>query len=158
MHKISPFLWFNDKAEEAAQLYVSVFGDARITDTRRWGPGSAYVEGSVMSVAFEIDGREYQAFNGGPGPTFTEATSFFVSVDTQEEVDAIWEQLTANGGEPGPCGWLKDPFGLSWQIVPTALGELLSDPDAARSSRALQAMMKMGKLDIAQLKAAADGD
>jgi predicted 3-demethylubiquinone-9 3-methyltransferase (glyoxalase superfamily) len=157
MHKISPFLWFDDQAEQAANLYVSLFGDAKITGTRHWGPGSSYPEGSVMSVGFQIDGRDYQAFNGGPGQKFTPATSFMVTVDTQEEVDALWDGLTANGGEPGPCGWLTDPFGFSWQIVPAELETLLSDPDAGRASRALQAMLKMSKLDVAALKAAADG-
>jgi predicted 3-demethylubiquinone-9 3-methyltransferase (glyoxalase superfamily) len=157
MTTITPFLWFDAQAEEAANLYVSLFGDGRIRDVRRWGPGSPYPEGSAMSVEFEINGRIYQAFNGGPGQHFTEAISLFVTVDTQDEVDRLWDALTANGGEPSRCGWLKDPYGLSWQIVPSALGELLADPDPARSSRAMQAMLGMSKLDIAALRAAADG-
>ncbi|MCU1550991.1 MAG: hypothetical protein JWR36_1551 [Glaciihabitans sp.] len=157
MHRISPFLWFDNQAEEAANLYVSVFKDGRVVSTERWGAGGPYPEGSVMSVSFEIDGRAYQAFNGGPGQHFTEALSFYVDVDTQEEVDSIWEQLTANGGEPGRCGWLKDPYGLSWQIVPSGLRELLGDPDPGRASRSMQSMLTMSKLDIAVLRAAADG-
>jgi predicted 3-demethylubiquinone-9 3-methyltransferase (glyoxalase superfamily) len=157
VQKINPFLWFNGQAEQAAKLYVSTFENARVTDTRRWGPGGPYPEGSVLSVSIELDGREYELFNGGPEFTFTEAVSLVVSVETQEEVDRLWDALTRDGGEPGQCGWLKDRFGLSWQIVPTALGEVLSDPDPERASRALQAMMAMGKLDIAELRAAADG-
>jgi predicted 3-demethylubiquinone-9 3-methyltransferase (glyoxalase superfamily) len=157
MHKIQPFYWFDDKAEEAANLYVSLFGGARIVDTRRWGPGTPFPEGSVLSVEFEIDGRSYIAFNGGPTFQLTEAASLSVTVDTQEELDALWDGLLANGGEPSQCGWLKDPYGLSWQIVPAILEELMRDPDPGRSSRATQAMLQMSKLDIAALKAAADG-
>jgi predicted 3-demethylubiquinone-9 3-methyltransferase (glyoxalase superfamily) len=156
VHKLTPFLWFDDGAEEAANLYVSIF-NGRIVDERRWGPGGPAPAGSLMSVSFEIDGREYQAFNGGPGHTFTDAISLVANVDTQEELDAAWSKLLEGGGEPVACGWLKDKFGVSWQIVPSVLGELLTDPDPERSSRALKAMLSMVKLDIAELKAAADG-
>jgi len=157
MYKICPFMWFDDKAEEAANLYVSLFEGAKIVTVNYWGTGTPYEEGSVMSVGFEIDGQPYQAFNGGPAFGFTESLSFFVNVDTQEEVDALWEGLTANGGEPGQSGWLKDPFGVSWQIIPTAIGDLLVDPDVERSGRAMHAMLDMGKIDIAAIRAAADG-
>jgi predicted 3-demethylubiquinone-9 3-methyltransferase (glyoxalase superfamily) len=156
MHKISPFLWFDDDAEDAANLYVSIFG-GKIIDEHRWGPGGPAPEGSLMSVIFEIDGREYQAFNGGPGHPFSDAASLAVSVETQEELDDAWDRLIEGGGQPVACGWLTDRFGLSWQIVPAVLGELLSDPDSGRSSRALEAMLSMVKLDIAALRAAADG-
>jgi predicted 3-demethylubiquinone-9 3-methyltransferase (glyoxalase superfamily) len=156
VHKITPFLWFDEGAEEAANLYVSVF-NGRIVEERRWGAGGPAPEGSLMSVAFEIDGREYEAFNGGPGHPFSDSFSLVANVDTQEELDAAWSKLLEGGGEPVACGWLTDRFGVSWQIVPTVLGELLSDPDPGRSTRAMQAMLGMVKLDIAELKAAADG-
>ena len=157
MSKISPFLWYGGDAEDAANLYVSIFG-GKILDVRRWGPGGPAPEGSVMVVTFEIDGRDYQAFNGGPDFSFNEAFSMWVNVETQDELDSIWFRLTEGGGEGVACGWLKDRFGLRWQIVPTVLGELMSDPDPGRASRATQAMLGMVKLDIAALKAAADGD
>jgi predicted 3-demethylubiquinone-9 3-methyltransferase (glyoxalase superfamily) len=156
MHKITPFLWFEDAAEEAANLYVAIFG-GKILDERRWGEGGPVAAGTLMSVVFELDGREYQAFNGGPGHPFTEAISLFVTVSTQEELDAVWDQLLDGGGKPVACGWLVDRFGVSWQIVPDILGELLADPDPARASRATQAMLGMVKLDFADLRAAADG-
>jgi predicted 3-demethylubiquinone-9 3-methyltransferase (glyoxalase superfamily) len=156
MPSLSTFLWFEDRADEAAELYVSVFG-GRIVDTRRWGPGGPAPEGSLMSVSFELDGHRYEAFNGGPGHPFSDSFSIYVNVETQEELDRIWDVLTASGGKGVACGWLKDRFGLSWQIVPAALGELLTDPDPGRSSRALQAMLSMVKLDIAELEAAANG-
>jgi predicted 3-demethylubiquinone-9 3-methyltransferase (glyoxalase superfamily) len=156
MHKIHPFLWFESGAEDAAKLYVSVF-DGKILNEHRWGPGGPVPEGTLMSVQFEIDGREYEAFNGGPHEAFNDSISLWASVDTQEEIDRIWEALTANGGEGIACGWLRDPFGVRWQIIPPVLGELMSDPDPERAGRATQAMMKMVKLDIAALRAAADG-
>lgn len=156
MHKITPFLWFEDGAEEAANLYVSVFGGT-ILDERRWGPGGPSPEGSLLSVTFEIDGREYQAFNGGPHDAFNDSVSLFVTVDTQEELDAAWASLLEGGGEAVACGWLHDRWGLRWQIVPKILGELMSDPDRDRAGRATQAMLTMVKLDIAALRAAADG-
>jgi predicted 3-demethylubiquinone-9 3-methyltransferase (glyoxalase superfamily) len=156
VHKITPFLWFDDGAEEAANLYVEVFG-GKILGEQRWGAGAPAPEGSVMVVTFQIDGRDYQAFNGGPGHPFSDAMSLSVMVDTQEELDAAWNRLLEDGGTPVACGWLADKFGVSWQIVPTVLPELLADPDPARAGRAMKAMLGMVKLDIAELKAAADG-
>jgi predicted 3-demethylubiquinone-9 3-methyltransferase (glyoxalase superfamily) len=128
MQKITPFLWFDNNAEEAAKFYVSIFENSKITDTRRYGDAGPGPKGSVMTVTFELEGQEFMALNGGPHFKFTEATSFFVKCKTQEEVDELWEKLSA-GGEKSRCGWLKDKFGLSWQIVPEALGELLAHPD-----------------------------
>jgi len=154
MSSISPFLWFDSQAEEAAEFYVSLFPDSRITNVARYPEGGPALAGSAMSVSFVLDGLEIQALNAGPMFPFTEAISFFVSVETQEEVDRYWNALTENGGEAGQCGWLKDRWGLSWQIVPSALGRLLSDPDAERSARVMQAMLGMRKLVIAELEAA----
>jgi predicted 3-demethylubiquinone-9 3-methyltransferase (glyoxalase superfamily) len=154
MLKISPFLWFDDQAEDAANLYVSVFPNSRIVDVARYGeagPGSA---GAVMTVQFELDGLPVTALNGGPVFRLTEAFSFSVTCDDQAEVDRYWTALL-DGGQESQCGWLKDRFGLSWQIVPTALPRLLADPDRARAGRAMQAMLGMRKLDIAALEAAA---
>ncbi|MCU1576693.1 MAG: hypothetical protein JWP70_1397 [Leifsonia sp.] len=156
MQKISPFLWFDDQAEDAANYYVSIFKNSRIVNVSRYGEGAPAPAGTAMSVTFELDGLEFQALNAGPVFTFTEAISFFVNADSQEEIDDLWEKLTSGGGEPGQCGWLKDKYGLSWQIVPPVLGDLLSDKDPARAGRAMQAMLGMTKLDIAALKAAAD--
>jgi predicted 3-demethylubiquinone-9 3-methyltransferase (glyoxalase superfamily) len=156
--RVHPFLWFDDQAAEAADLYVSLIPNSRVLDTRTYPDGAPGVApGTVMSVSFELDGLPVEALNAGPQFRFTEAFSFFVSVSTQEEVDALWDGLVAGGGEPSRCGWLKDRFGLSWQIVPTALGELLQDPDPGRAQRAMQAMLGMQKIDIAALQAAADG-
>ena len=151
---ITPFLWFNHEAEDAANFYVSIFPNSKIVKVARYrkaGPGPT---GSVMTVDFELQGMQYVALNGGPHIQFTEAVSFFVNCQTQAEVDTYWEKLSAGGTEV-QCGWLKDKFGLSWQIVPTALHELLSDPDPEKSSRAVQAMMTMKKLDIQALRQAA---
>jgi predicted 3-demethylubiquinone-9 3-methyltransferase (glyoxalase superfamily) len=156
MQKISPFLWFDDQAEEAANFYVSVFKNSAILDVSRYGEGAPRPAGSAMSVSFVLDGLELQALNGGPQYSFTEAISLFVTAQTQDEIDGLWEKLTSGGGEPGQCGWLKDRYGLSWQIVPPALGQLLGDPDAAKAGRVLQAMLGMSKIDIAQLQAARD--
>jgi predicted 3-demethylubiquinone-9 3-methyltransferase (glyoxalase superfamily) len=156
MPKVSPFLWFNGAAEEAANLYVRVF-DGTILEVRRWGPGAPVPEGTVMTVAFEIDGQRFQAFDGGEGPHFTDAVSLWANADTQEEIDRIWDALTADSGAGVACGWLKDKFGVSWQVVPGILGELLGDPNQEKSGRVMQAMLKMVKLDIAELKAAAEG-
>jgi predicted 3-demethylubiquinone-9 3-methyltransferase (glyoxalase superfamily) len=153
---ITPFLWFDDQAEEAAALYISIFNGS-ITSENRWGPGAPFPEGSIMSVTFELAGGSYEAFNGGPDHPFTDAFSISATVDTQEEVDEAWDRLLEGGGRPVACGWLCDRFGLSWQIVPKALGELLSDPDPERAARAMRAMMQMVKLDVAALRAAADG-
>jgi len=156
MHVITPFLWFDDKAEEAAELYVSLFPGSTITHVARWGEGGPTAAGAVMSVSVVLDGLALQLFNGGPGHPFTDAISFFVQADTQPEIDRLWGALT-DGGAEVQCGWLTDRFGLSWQVVPSVLLELLSDPDAARAGRAMQAMLGMRKLDIAALRAAADG-
>lgn len=150
--KITPFLWFNDNAEEAATFYVSVFPNSKLTDVARMGEG-----GPALTVAFTLDGEDFVGLNGGPVHAFTEAVSFVIDCQTQAEVDRYWETLTADGGQPGDCGWLKDRFGLSWQVVPRRLPELLTDPDPARAQRAMQAMMQMHKIDIAALEAAANG-
>ena len=156
MQKISPFLWFDDKAEEAAEFYVSVFGgDSKILNVARYGEAGPGAPGTAMTVSFRLEGQEFTALNGGPQYTFTEAISFFVSCHTQDEVDELWAALS-KGGEEGPCGWLKDPYGLSWQIIPTALPELLSDPDPEKSQRVMKAMLEMKKIDIAGLQRAAE--
>lgn len=156
MQKISPFLWFDNQAEEAANFYVSIFKNSEIRSVSRYGEGAPRPAGSAMSVSFVLDGLELQALNGGPEFPFTEAISLFVSAETQDEIDDLWEKLTS-GGEEGQCGWLKDKYGLSWQIVPPILGELLGGPDPEKSSRALQAMLKMNRIDVAGLRAAYDG-
>jgi predicted 3-demethylubiquinone-9 3-methyltransferase (glyoxalase superfamily) len=156
VHKITPFLWFRDGADDAANLYVSIF-NGRIVDERRWGEGGPAPRGSLLSVTFEIDGRAFIAFNGGPDHPFTDAFSISVTVDTQEELDAAWDRLVADGGTGVACGWLRDRFGLSWQIVPRELEELMKSPDTGVSERATRAMLGMVKLDIAALKAAAEG-
>jgi predicted 3-demethylubiquinone-9 3-methyltransferase (glyoxalase superfamily) len=153
MPKISPFLWFDSQAEEAAKFYVSVFPGSKILSTSRYGDAGPGPKGSVMTVAFELDGKEFIALNGGPQFKFTEAISFSVDCKNQEEVDRYWHKLS-EGGEEGPCGWLKDRYGLSWQINPTILGQMLSDTDPAKSNRVMEAMMKMKKIDIAGLKRA----
>jgi predicted 3-demethylubiquinone-9 3-methyltransferase (glyoxalase superfamily) len=153
MQKISPFLWFDTQAEEAANYYVSIFKNSRILDVSRYTEGAPYPAGTVMGVTFVLDGVEFQALNGGPEFSFTEAISFFVKAETQEEIDDLWDKLTADG-EPGPCGWLKDKYGLSWQIVPPLLGELLGDPDAEKAGAVMRAMMEMGKIDIEGLRGA----
>jgi predicted 3-demethylubiquinone-9 3-methyltransferase (glyoxalase superfamily) len=147
MKKITPFLWFEDQAEEAANYYVSIFKNSRVLNI---SPGP---NGKAFTVVFELDGQEFTALNGGPEFKFTEAISFFVNCKTQAEVDELWEKLTA-GGEEIQCGWLKDRYGLSWQIVPTALGEFLGDPDPVKSQRVMQAMLKMKKIEIAGLRRA----
>jgi predicted 3-demethylubiquinone-9 3-methyltransferase (glyoxalase superfamily) len=151
--KIAPFLWFDDRAEEAMNFYVSIFKRSRVLNISRYGEAGPGPQGSVMTATFELDGQEFMALNGGPEFKFTEAISFFVNCETQEEVDELWEKLSA-GGEKGPCGWLKDKYGVSWQIVPTALGEMLSDPDPEKSKRVTQAMLQMKKLDINALRRA----
>ena len=153
MQKITPFLWFNDQAEEAMNFYTSIFKNSKIGSVSRYGEGGPGPQGSVMTATFELDGQEFMALNGGPLFTFTEAISFFVNCETQAEVDELWEKLT-EGGEEAQCGWLKDKYGLSWQIVPSALGELLSDPDAEKAGRVMNAMLQMKKIDIAGLRAA----
>ena len=157
MQKIIPFLWFDDQAEEAANFYVSIFRNSWILSVSRYGDGGPGPAGTAMLVTFVLDGLEFQALNGGPEFAFTEAISLFVSAVGQEEVDHFWDKLTSDGGAPGQCGWLKDKYGLSWQIVPPVLGELLGDPDADKSSRVMQAMLGMSKIDIAALQEAHDG-
>ena len=158
MQKITPFLWFDNNAEEAMDFYTSVFKNSRITNVARYGEAGPRPAGTVMTVAFELDGQEFAALNGGPEYTFNEAVSFLIDCADQAEVDYYWARLTEGGGQPGPCGWLKDRYGLSWQVVPTELERLLNDPDQGRAQRAMAAMLKMGKLDVAALRAAADGD
>ncbi len=154
MQKITPCLWFDTEGEEAAKFYTSVFPNSRIVDVTRYGAGGPQPEGTVMTVNFELDGQSFVALNGGPEFTFDEAISFQVSCETQEEVDAFWSKLS-EGGEEGPCGWLKDKFGLSWQVVPTALPKLLGDPDREKSQRVMDAMLSMKKIEIADLERAA---
>jgi predicted 3-demethylubiquinone-9 3-methyltransferase (glyoxalase superfamily) len=153
MQTISPFLWFDNQAEEAANFYVSIFKNSRVVSVSHYTEGAPYPAGTVMGVTFVLDGVEFQALNGGPQFSFTEAISFFVKAKTQDEIDDLWEKLT-DGGEPGPCGWLKDKYGLSWQIVPPLLGELLADPDADKAGAVMRAMMEMGKIDIEGLRGA----
>ncbi len=155
MSKIIPFLTFNDQAEEAANLYVSLFKNSKILSIDRFGEGAPMPAGTVMTVSFLLDGREYTALNGGPHFAFTDGFSFLVNCETQVEVDELWEKLSV-GGEKGQCGWLKDKFGVSWQIIPTALGQLLQDPDPRKAQNVLQAMLKMTKIDIAALRRASD--
>jgi predicted 3-demethylubiquinone-9 3-methyltransferase (glyoxalase superfamily) len=154
MNEITPCLWFDTEGEDAAKLYTSVFPNSKILDVSRYGAAGPRPEGTVMTVSFELEGQKFLALNGGPQYTFSEAISFQVSCKDQDEVDAFWSKLS-EGGEEGPCGWLKDRFGLSWQIVPTRLTELLSDPDREKSQRVMEAMLKMNKIDIAALEAAA---
>jgi len=153
MQKITPFFWFDNQAEEAARFYCSLFKDSRINSVTRYGPGAPMPEGTVMSVTFTLAGQEFMALNGGPQFKFTEAISMFVNCETQEEVDKLWARLTA-GGEEIQCGWLKDKYGLSWQIVPAGLGECLNGRDAEGSQRAMTAMLKMKKLDILTIRRA----
>jgi predicted 3-demethylubiquinone-9 3-methyltransferase (glyoxalase superfamily) len=156
MSRITTNLWFDTEALEAAEYYVAIFPGSRITDVSRYGDGAPRPAGTVLTAAFELDGRPYLALNGGPEFRFTEAISLVVNCADQDEVDHYWAALV-DGGEPGQCGWLKDRYGLSWQIVPDRMGEVMGDPDPARAGRAMQAMLGMQKLDIAALRAAAAG-
>ena len=156
MPKISPFLWFDTQAEEAANFYVRIFPKSKIVTIARYGEAGPGPEGSVMIVVFELDGKEFIALNGGPQFKFTEAISFSVDCKSQDEVDRFWNRLS-DGGEEGPCGWLKDKYGLSWQINPTVLGEMLNDPDPVKSKRVMEAMLEMKKIDIEGLKKAYHG-
>ena len=160
MQKITPCLWFDNQAEEAANFYTSIFKNSKTVNVTRYGEAGAEVsgrsKGTVMTVTFELEGQEFIALNGGPQFKLTEAISFSVDCKTQEEVDELWEKLS-EGGEDGPCGWLKDKFGLSWQINPTVLGEMLSDPNPAKSEQVMRAMLKMKKIDIASLQQAYEG-
>ena len=156
MQKITTFLWFNDKAEEAAKFYVSLFKNSKIDTVGRYGDAGPGPRGSVMTVNFTLDGQQFIALNGGPVFSFTPAISLLVNCETQEEVDRLWDKLL-EGGKPDRCGWLKDRYGLSWQIIPTALGKLMSDPDPQKSRRVMEAMLKMDKIDSRKLEEAYAG-
>ena len=154
--RITPNLWFDTQAEEAASFYVSVFENSRIVNVTRYTDAGPREAGMVMTVEYELDGQSFVAINGGPEFTFDEAISLQIDCETQDEVDYYWEKLS-EGGSEGPCGWLKDRYGLSWQVVPTGIEQVFSDPDPQRAERAMRAMLGMGKLDLAALRAAADG-
>jgi predicted 3-demethylubiquinone-9 3-methyltransferase (glyoxalase superfamily) len=160
MQKITPFLWFDDQAEEAANFYVSIFKNSKIGDITRYNEASAKAagrpKGTVMTIAFQLDGQEFAAINGGPHFKFTEAVSFVVNCETQQEVDTFWEKLS-EGGEESQCGWLKDKYGLSWQVVPTVLSRMLKDKDHEKSQRVMKAMLQMKKIEIAPLQQAYEG-
>ncbi len=156
MQKITPFLWFDTQAEEAAKFYTGIFKNSKVGHVSRYGEGSPGPAGTVMSVIFELEGQTFMALNGGPQFKFTEAISLFVSCETQAEIDELWAKLTDGGGEESQCGWLKDKFGLSWQIIPTTLGDMLGDPDPEKAKRAMNAMLQMRKIDIAALEQARD--
>ena len=158
MQKITPFLWFDDQAEEAAKFYTSLFDDSRIIEITHYTEGSPRPAGSVMTVHFQLHGQDFIALNGGPQFRFSEAVSMAVRCEDQAEVDRLWEKLAADGGEPQMCGWLKDRYGLSWQIVPTALHELMSDPDPEKARRVVQAMLQMQKIDVEGLRRAHAGE
>ena len=153
MQKITPFLWFNDKAEEAANFYVSLFKNSKVKEIRRYGDAGPGPKGSVMTITFQIEGQDFIALNGGPHFSFTPAISLFVNCETQEEVDQLWEKL-AEGGRKDRCGWLQDKYGLSWQIIPEALGKLMSDPDPKKAAGVMQAMLQMDKIDVKRLQEA----
>ena len=155
MQKITPFLWFDNQAEEAMNLYVSLFKNSKVLGVSRYGEGGPGPAGTVMTATFQLDGQEFMVLNGGPEFKFTEAISLFVNCETQEEVDELWEKLS-EGGEISQCGWLKDRYGLSWQIVPTALGQMLEDKDPQKSQNVMRAMLQMTKIDIAALRRAYD--
>ena len=156
MQKITPFLWFDDKAEDAANFYVSIFKNSKIENVSRYGDAGPGPKGSVMIVQFQLEGQRFTALNGGPVFHFTPAISLLVDCQTQEEVDDLWQELSA-GGRPDRCGWLTDKYGLSWQIIPAALGKLMSDPDPEKSKRVMQAMLQMDKIDIKRLEQAHQG-
>lgn len=153
MQKITPFLWFDGKAEEAMNFYVGIFKNSKVGQVSRYGDAGPGPKGSVMSATFQLEGQDFMALNGGPMFAFTPAISFFVSCETQEEVDELWTKL-CEGGEPNRCGWLRDKFGVSWQIIPDSLGKMLGDKDPEKSKRVMQAMLQMAKIDIAKLKEA----
>ena len=157
MSKITPFLWFDNNAEEAVQFYTSIFRNSKILQTSRYPEGAPGPKGSVMTMKFELNGQELIALNGGPHFKFNEAISFIVNCETQKEIDEYWEKLTSGGGKEVQCGWLKDKYGLSWQIVPAALGQLMADKDPMKAKRVTQAMLKTVKLDIEALKKAYQG-
>lgn len=155
MQKITTFLWFDDNAEEAMNFYTSIFKNAKITSANRL-PSENGTSGKLMSGSFQLEGQEFMVLNGGPQFKFNEAISLFVNCETQAEVDDLWAKLTADGGSEEPCGWLKDKFGLSWQIIPQALGQLMGDPNPAKAQAVMQAMLQMKKIDVAKLQAAYD--
>lgn len=157
MNKITPFLWFDNNLEEAMSFYAGIFENVEILNVSRYGEGGPVPAGTVMTASFRINGQDFMGLNGGPMFKFTEAISFFIDCKNQEEIDSYWSKLTADGGEESMCGWLKDKYGLSWQVVPDVLGSLLGSPDPEAAGRAMQAMMQMQKLDIAKLQAAHDG-
>jgi predicted 3-demethylubiquinone-9 3-methyltransferase (glyoxalase superfamily) len=161
MQKITPFLWFDDQAEEAVKFYTSIFKNSKIGRILRYGEEAAKASGrpagSVLTIEFELEGREFVALNGGPDFKFNESVSFVINCETQKEVDYFWEKLTADGGEESACGWLKDKFGLSWQVTPTVLIEMLHDKDPKKAERVMHAMLQMKKIDINKLKAAYGG-
>ncbi|WP_125263003.1 VOC family protein [Streptomyces alboflavus] len=157
MPKITPNLWFDTQALEAAEFYVSVFPNSKVTNVTYYGEAGPREAGTVLTVEFSLDGQDYTGINGGPEFTFDEAVSFQIGCADQEEVDHYWTRLTADGGQESQCGWLKDKYGLSWQVVPDELGALMTDSDPERAQRAMAAMLKMQKLDVAALRAAADG-
>ena len=154
MQKITPFLWYDGKAEEAVKLYTSIFKNSKVESLSYWGEGSPFPKGQVMNATFELDGQRFYAIDAGPQYKFTEAMSLFVNCETQEEIDYLWDKLIAGGGKESMCGWLKDKFGLSWQIVPSVLGELLGDKDRGKAGRVMQAMLQMKKIIIADLRKA----
>jgi predicted 3-demethylubiquinone-9 3-methyltransferase (glyoxalase superfamily) len=156
MQKITPFLWFDGRAEEAMNHYISIFKNSKVVSVTRYGDSGPGAKGTVMTVAFQLEGQDFVALNGGPQFKFTEAISLVVNCETQQEVDELWKKLSA-GGEPSRCGWLKDKFGLSWQIVPTVLGRMLQDKDPQKAVRVMQAMLQMDKIDINRLKQAYEG-
>jgi predicted 3-demethylubiquinone-9 3-methyltransferase (glyoxalase superfamily) len=155
MQKITPFLWFDGKAEEAMNFYVSIFKNSKVVSVSRYGEGGPGPKGTVMSATFQLDGQEFMALNAGPLFTFSPAISFFVNCEMQQEVDELWEKLSA-GGTRERCGWLKDKYGLSWQIIPSVLGKMLHDKDAKKAKRVMEAMLQMNKLDINGLQQAYD--
>ena len=156
MQKIVPNLWFDTEAEDAANFYTSVFKNSRVTSISHYGEAGPRPAGTVLTVEFELEGQAFTALNGGPDFKFDEAISLLVNCESQEEVDYFWDELSA-GGEEGPCGWLKDKFGLSWQVIPTALGEMMQDEDSEKANRVMTAMLKMGKIDIGALEKARAG-
>ena len=156
MQKITPFLWFDGKAEEAMNFYISIFKNSKVGRVTRYGEAGPGAKGTVMSATFQLEGQEFMALNGGPQFTFTPAISFFVNCETQREVDALWEKLS-EGGKKDRCGWLKDKYGLSWQIIPSALGKMLGDKDPEKSKRVMEAMLQMDKIDLKGLQEAYEG-
>jgi predicted 3-demethylubiquinone-9 3-methyltransferase (glyoxalase superfamily) len=157
MQKITNCLWFDGQAEEAMNHYISIFKNSKVLSATRWPKGGPGPEGSLLVASFVLDGVQFQLLNGGPQYKFTEALSLSIDCKTQAEVDHFWARLTEGGGEPGPCGWLKDKFGVSWQVVPEQLPRLLQDPDQAKAGRVMKAMMQMGKIEIAKIEQAAKG-